>query len=531
MRTKSHLDRSVRIISIVVVVGGMLLLAACENSERMAQSQTIANVSNPSMEPFMEQQPVEISMFVDFPGWPIPYWSGDIPEEITRRTGVKLNITVATDDRDLPKLIASDHLPELVFTNKELSRLANNKMSWDWNSLIKQYAPDFKMDKNKIALNTQTNGNFYTILSGHSNPDEIQQIPWVLPDGPGLAIRQDLMQQLGNPPLNSLEDLEDILRRVKLEWPEMIPLVSDDVKSFDYLHAQFAQVGTNNEFYKDVNGNLGYYIKQPGKLDFYTYVNKLYREGFLSAENFTYEDGGKEAHRLVVSGKAFAIMSTVSIADSINESLAATNMKGRMRMVTNPLSSKVQYYNYSSGKAGVFITQKNKHLKESIRFMQFMFSLEGQRLSEWGIEGKDWTFSAKGYPVFDENTQLSDYQKRQGIYGWGNLSASAVVQGLKNYSPTLLATPVREEIKKHTTYDPAMGMLNPPAYSDEKTIQTRLVSMVTNEQLNIYLAKSEEEVMNAYNNMLKKAAAIGLQKYEFWANKQYQQALGKLGEP
>ncbi|MEW9701419.1 hypothetical protein [Paenibacillus sp. SI8] len=103
-----------------------------------------------------------MSMLVDdFPWWPMTDWSGTTPEEITRRTGVKLNITISSDERELPFRIASNNLPELVFTDKELSRLSTNKMSYDWNSLIAQYAPDFTIDKRKIALHTQANGKFY----------------------------------------------------------------------------------------------------------------------------------------------------------------------------------------------------------------------------------------------------------------------------------------------------------------------------------------------------------------------------------
>jgi putative aldouronate transport system substrate-binding protein len=522
-----HRNRTIVLASLFVLLA-LGTLYGVYNSNQKTHKKTLTIIPYHSPVNLADNNPTEIGMFVDFPGWSLKDWSGSIPEEITKRTGVKLNVTVATDDRELPRLIASDNLPELVFTDRELTRLSNNKMSYDWNSLIEEYAPDFKIDKIKIALNTQTNGKFYTILSDHSSQQELEGNKWVLPNGPGLAVRQDIMQQLGSPALDTLDDFEKILAMVKIRWPDMIPLVSDDVNSFAYINAQFGQVAKENEFYKNENGSLNYYIKQPGKLDFYQYVNKLYREGFISAVNFSYGDGSKDAQELVKDGKAFAIIGTAQIADKINDDLRKDAKKYQMMMIANPLSNKVKYYNYSAGTAGVFITQKNKHLSESIHFMKFMFSQEGQQLGVWGVEGKDWTMNSSGYPDFKYNTQEENYLENNGLFWWGKMSGDAVIQGLRNYVPALLATPVREQIKRHTVYDPVMGLLSPPAYSDEKTDHTKLKNMVTNEQLKIYLAKSAEEVVIAYNDMLKKANEIGVQKYEFSANKQYEQAASKI---
>ncbi|WP_027091674.1 hypothetical protein [Cohnella thermotolerans] len=71
-------------------------------------------------------QPVELNLFVDQPWWPLKDWSGSVPEEITKKTGVKLNITVATDEKQLPLMIASGDLPDLVVTSTQITRCADD---------------------------------------------------------------------------------------------------------------------------------------------------------------------------------------------------------------------------------------------------------------------------------------------------------------------------------------------------------------------------------------------------------------------
>lgn len=41
----------------------------------------------------------ELSLFIDAPWYPVKEWKGPIAEKITEKTGVKLNVTVATDDK------------------------------------------------------------------------------------------------------------------------------------------------------------------------------------------------------------------------------------------------------------------------------------------------------------------------------------------------------------------------------------------------------------------------------------------------
>ena len=171
--------------------------------------------------------------------------------------------------------------------------------------------------------------------------------------------------------------------------------------------------------------------------------------------------------------------------------------------------------------SGIFITRNNKHLAETMNFLKFMFSEEGMRLGEWGVPEEDWTLSQDGYPVFLYNTQDQEYITANGIFYWGLLSGTAVTEGLKNYDPDTLGTPVMIEMKQYVVYMPALGLLTPPADSDEQVILTKLDEMVVNEQVNMHLADSEEGVETAYYAILEKVKILGVKQLVQWANEKY----------
>lgn len=466
-------------------------------------------------------EPVEIELFVNHSWWSMKDWSGKVPEEITRQTGVKFNVTVAADDNQLPLMIASGDLPELVFTDKELSRLANDELCYDWGSLIEQYAPDFVVDKSFSALYTQENGKYYTLLNNMSSQQEWEENQYALPSVPGICFREDIMNELGNPSITTFEEFLAVLAQVKQQHPDMIPVVSADAKNFGYFNSQFGLVDTTASFFADENDKVNYQIYEPAKLDFYKFINRLYREGYLSAENFTYKDGSSDAQALMESGKAFAYADWAYSADRINANLEKQQASFRVVPLENVMNEDAKFYNVNIGWSGVFVTKNNKHLAETMKFLQFMFTTEGMRLGEWGIPGEDWTMSEEGYPVFNYNTTDEEYIAKNGMFYWGLLSGSAVTEGLKNYNPNTLGTPVMAEMKKYVVYNPALGLLTPPADSDEQVILAKLKDMVVNEQVNLYMAASEEEVETAYEAMLKKAEEIGVQQLVDWANAKY----------
>lgn len=122
----------------------------------------------------------ELSLFIDAPWYPVTEWKGPVADKITEKTGVKLKVTVATDDKQLPLMIASGDLPDLVFTYSNIDRLSDSKLSYSWNELIEKYAPDFKIDKTRIAIHTMDDGKFYTVRNSFATEEEMKNSKYSL---------------------------------------------------------------------------------------------------------------------------------------------------------------------------------------------------------------------------------------------------------------------------------------------------------------------------------------------------------------
>ncbi|ANY67119.1 hypothetical protein BBD42_12085 [Paenibacillus sp. BIHB 4019] len=513
-----QMGRKKRVNSFIVIGMMVSLLSACSgNSSSESPAANAGGQVTPS-ESTSSKEPVELSVFVNHPWFPVKDWSGSIPEMITEKTGVKLKVTVAADDKQLPLMIASGDLPDLVFTSTNLDRLADPAVSYSWNELIEKYAPDFKPDQDRIAINTETDGNFYTIRNNFATQAEWDANPNASVSPGALGIRQDIMDALGKPALNNLQDLENILGQVKAKYPDMIPLMLDKNWGYYYLKQQFGIPTITTDLYEK-DGKVSYYINHPKSLDYYKYINSLYRNEYITGENFAFKDTLRD-NDYVLKGKVFAEADNTNDIDNMNSQIKLDN-NAKLTQLVKPLGSDAKYYNASVGWSGVYITKENKNPEASIKFMQYMFSEEGQKLGLWGIEGKHYKWNNEGkYPELLYKQGDSDYINKEGIGFWGLMSNSAAIDIA---DPNIESSHVKKAAKDTMVLVPALGLLVPKSDSEEGVILSKLKEMISTEEVRIFMSDSEESAVKAYNDMLAKAEQIGLSKYEAWLNKKYEE--------
>ena len=465
-------------------------------------------------------EPIELSLFINHSWYPINQWVGPIADEITKRTGVKLKVNVATDEKQLPLAIASGDLPDLIFSSSELDRLSNPDISYAWDELIAQYAPDFRIDPTRIAINTVDDGHFYTVRNAFATQEEWDASKYALGnDGnPGVAVREDILQELGNPQVETLDDFVALLEAVKSKHPDMIPLVLDINWTEAYFQAQFGV--TPADLWHEQDGQVQLGIGDPRILDYYRFMNELYRKGLILAENFAYANDQID-DQYATSGKAFAHMHTVSIADRDNLALEKTSETFRFKQLPTKLSPDALRINDGVGFSGVFITKNNKHPEESIKLMQFLASDEGKKLTMFGIEGEHWTWNEEGYPNLKYNPADTDFVTKNGIKWW-YLYSDAIVEGLWGYVPGTQTTQALIETKEITQYKPELGLIQVKADTEERTIKTKIEELIKNERVKIILSDSPEQVEKNYNAMLDNARKIGLDRLNAWANEEYE---------
>ncbi len=467
-----------------------------------------------------------LTMFVDFPWWPFSDWSGKIPEAISAATGVDIKVTVASDTNQLPLMIASGELPDLVFTYDHISKMSDAKVSYPWQELIDPYTPNFVIDELTKAVNTVSDGNYYTVRDGFSPPSELKKYPKALFRGGGLALREDIMQELGNPDIQSLDDLMNVFATVKEKHPELttVALTPGQIDSYFRLQHGLPRFG-----FTKVEGKPAYYIGEPRQIEYYQFMNDLYTKGFITADQYTWKDPN-QAKQLALTGKAFAWVYTETAAETLNSELKNNGQPFTFTQVTPMLTDHAALINNNPGWAGVFVTKKSKDPETAIKFIEFMRSDAGTRLGDWGIEGEDYELAEGGYPVFKYNTNDMDVVKQNGFVYWGLLADTYVTQGLARYQPDNQpqSTAAMEAMTKVYQSDPLLGTLVPEVGSDEAVIISNLDNMIKTAEAKIFLAKSREEAQSAYQAMLDQAQQIGLDKLNAWAAVRYEEAQSRI---
>lgn len=467
----------------------------------------------------------ELSIFIDAPWYPVREWKGSVADEITEKTGIKLNVTVATDDKQLPLMISSGDLPDLVFTYSNIDRMSDSKLSYPWNELIEQYAPDFKIDKTRIAIHTMDDGNFYTVRNSFATQEEMAENKYAIgSDGnPGIAVREDIMEELGSPAIQSPEDFMKVLGMAKSKYPDMVPLIMDKDWLEQYFLQQFGVEALLDGWYEK-DGKVDYAIRQPEMLEFFKFMNTLYRNGYILGENFAYTNDQID-DQYATSGKAFAHSHTVSVADTDNIKLKNSGQSYAFKMLPSALSDRTKIVSTGLGFAGTFITKKNKDPEASIKFLQYLASDEGKKLTMFGVEGEHWTWNEKGYPNLKYDPSDSDFINANGIKWW-YLYNDGVTEGLQGYVEGTQKTKALMERKEITVYKPQLGLIQTQPDSQQKTTKTKIDEMIKNEKVKIYLAKSEEEAVANYEQMIKTAESMGLNELVDWANGIYQEKKG-----
>lgn len=497
------------------------ILSACgnNNGDQSANNEAKNQAKNEAATENGEVK--ELTLFIDASWYPVKEWKGPVAEKITEKTGVKLNVMVATDEKQLPLMISSGDLPDLVFTYANIDRLSDSKLSYPWNELIEKYTPDFKIDDTRIAIHTMDDGNFYTVRNSFVTQEEMDQNKYAIgSDGnPGIAIREDLLEELGNPPIQSVEDFVKVLGMVKEKYPDMIPLIMDKDWIEQYFLQQFGVEALLDGWYER-DGKIDYAIRQPEVLEFFTFMNSLYRNGYILSENFAYTNDQID-DQYALSGKAFAHSHTVGVADMNNIKAESEGNPYKFKMLPSSISENSKIVSTGLGFAGTFITKKNKDPEASIKFLEYLASDEGKKLTMFGIEGEHWTWNDEGYPNLNYSPSDADFINNNGIKWW-YLYNDGVMEGLQGYVPGTQKTEALLQRKEITVYKPEIGLIQTQPDSEEKTIKTKIDEMIKNEKVKIYLAESEEEAIANYESMVKNAEKIGLQQLVDWANEVYQ---------
>lgn len=442
----------------------------------------------------------EISCFINHTWFPVFSFTGIIPDAITETTGMSLNVTVAKDQRQLARLLAQGELPDMIYTSSMLERLCDPSICYSYDELLEMYDIDWEIPAvlKANALTYSPDGRIYTLLNNYASDEDWQDTASV-PMISSLFVRQDMLDEMGITSIRTLDELAEVLLRVKEEYPDVVPLTFDSVHRFNIFRCYFG-MGIL-PFLEQEDGTQRFFARDERYLDMLRYLNQLYRSGCMLPDSFAATDSSK----LYKSGFSFAYAACTQNGN-ITMSNALRQLDPSYRSVElYPLEGSC-FDTQGLGWSGVFITRNAKDPEACLRLIMWMYSEEGQHLTEWGREGIDYTVDDSGLPIFSADVLRS---VAEGSYNteyapWFYFGTSAIVEAEGRCAlqgddlPVETYNAIRQQYHILPWVAAALSQLSPEC----RSIYDLLSTAVIDHENKIILSASDEAFERNYQDML-----------------------------
>jgi putative aldouronate transport system substrate-binding protein len=465
-------------------------------------------------------EPITLTLFDKNTG---DAFTNPVAQEITARTGIFIEVQQPTGNPDekLNLMLASGDLPDIVLIDRRVATLNKYIEAGaliPLNDLIAEYAPNlYERYGDVLAKSAYTDGKNYYFNNWYGvDPDP----NW------GFNMRMDILEELGYGDRAQAGDsftqdeYLDLLRKYKAAYPgdNLNPTIPLTVNA-DYLPAivgTFKAMYGMKSFYEH-DGKIEFLPRDPRYLDMMKFMNTLYTEGLLD-----YEWGITNAtlyNSKLMSGQVFSVPGgNVTDANAYfrQEFGDDTDKQFYMFNVTAPgvAPDQTTYGPRSSlGWDGVGITVANEHPIETIQFLDFLASEEGQYLLMWGLEGVTWNMVDGVHTPTQEaldaiRADWAAFSKETGVRKWTWMIRNGLGDDGTPYD--LMFRYNRDQVNLHniqsmagTNWDTALyDDIGPTAGSLEALAEQKINDLISNSFAAMVNASSNDEVERLYQDLI-----------------------------
>jgi putative aldouronate transport system substrate-binding protein len=499
-----------------VAVAGVLALAAC-SSDKSAQG--AANETTADGKVVIDTfTPADQNTNLD---------TNAVTKIMTDRFKIQFRWQTTTYDAGPAKekrqiALASGDYPDLfflipwvdAFTQAEVLRLGQQGVAVPLEDLIKEHAPNIQkaLDSNKTykEMSTAPDGHIYAL------PQWADCYHCTYPDK--LWINSAWLKKLGLQMPKTTEDMRTVLRAFKTRDPngngkaDEIPMTTDvqDSSLIPYLMNAFAYnpVGANNGVRSLITldgDKVVTPVTSPQWKEGLKYINSLYKEGLIDQAAFT-----QNAQALQAQGnnpKAVVLGSVPVLWPGIFVQLDSKDGRDKQYdaapPLTGPEGKSYTGLNYPTSTGYTFMLT-NKASKEAqvaaIKMLDWIFTDEGQMITNMGPENVGWTKPGPGDLALDDKVKPL-YKPKQDApknINWGALGQYNNTLAYRNaqvvpadiYTGAGLerrlfqATKLYEGHEDRSQWFPQTSVWPDPSLSGElATLQTNLNNYVNQNQL------------------------------------------------
>ena len=381
-------------------------------------------------------------------------WDNAVAEEITRQTGVRLELSApmeGDETQDIALMVASGDFPDLIFAKGSLDILVDAGAVLRLDDLIEERGDHIRAlygDLLGRLRQTYDNPHIY-----HVGLDPVNA--GVFETAGTAQIQMNVMRYLGFPTINTLDEFADALRTYRDSHPyidgqETIPLMllgSDWRWLITVGNPAGFALGYQDDGEWIINEETGEAMLKylhPEFREYFRWLNGLYNEGLIYIGSFTqtHEDylGHLSSGRvLAVLDQNWSIGQAQTVLREVEVDVDGTMEPGwrqfmpigpTLRANTVPVAA-TRVSGFMGG-MGISIAADSPHTDLAFDFLNWFASEEAQILTNWGIEGVHWEFNANGdrefLPEIAEDRHVNpDFSYDTGIGGyvypfpaWGN---------------------------------------------------------------------------------------------------------------
>ena len=187
-----------------------------------------------------------------------------------------------SNDQKLNIAAASNSLPDVVFTRTDtIAKLIKAGQVMPLDDLINQYASplvkylndvNVESTRGKFQLPYVSGGKTYAYAFPYDNAG-LWKVSW---------IRKDLLDEVGKPVPQTLQDLEDVMIAYLAKHPDGAALPLNKDLDLEIVMSAFAAYP--GQWQKDASGSLAYGSIQPGIRQGLEVLNKWYNAGYIDKE-------------------------------------------------------------------------------------------------------------------------------------------------------------------------------------------------------------------------------------------------------
>lgn len=410
-----------RVLSVGLALAMALSLAACGGSTQTAKTEaTTATVATQETTAESAALPIvkeKLTLKFLCYNWGDYAYGNDMAvfQELEKRTNIHLDWQLLPAEDNLTKLnliMASGDLPDLVSyadgsNPKSLfDKYASQGAIVALDELIDKSAPNIK---GLLTTQPYKVPNFKAEITGADG--KIYALPTLaeVHTGEIFCIRQDWLTKLGLNVPTTTDELYTVLKAFKEKDPNGNGKADEIPLSYDNGLADVAILmnafGAHESYYADTADNTIKFGPIDAKYkDGLTFANKLFTEGLLDK---TYINKSSEDFRAKVSNNLVGMfyawpMSGLGFANTAVQKIDANAKYVAMIPVKGPNGDQYKERPQLMVAPRTVITSANKNPEETIKYLDYLYSKDGNNLMNYGVEGKDYSLDASGNPIFSD---------------------------------------------------------------------------------------------------------------------------------